>query len=59
VRIAISKFLLPLAAISLLLGFCAAFAGTNDCDLGDIVLLLGLPGFLFTLTAGGLISGKI
>jgi hypothetical protein len=58
-RATISKLLLPVAAVSLFLGFYAALAATNDCDLGDIVLVLGLPGFLFTLMAGGLIFGKI
>lgn len=58
-RLKISRFLLIVSAISVLLGFYTAFSGTNDCDLGDTVFVLGFPGFLLTLIAGGLIFGKI
>lgn len=54
-----SKSLLVISSISLLLGFYAAINGTNDCDLGDTVLVIGLPGFISMVVAVGLISGKI
>lgn len=54
------RFLWFIAAIfSLALVFFAAFEGTNDCDLGDIVLMLALPGFLLMVVASFLVSGKI